>query len=765
MGAVYLAFHRSLERKVALKVLLPASPDNSEFEKRFRREATLLANLESTNVVRFLGWGFWNNRYPYLVMELLEGMTLAQLTIDSDPLDWRRAFEIGVETCKGLEAIHQQGVIHRDLSPSNIFICQSPSPCVKIIDLGLASCAPNTGSTLTETGLLMGSIHYMSPEMCGGQKANVQSDIYSLGCILYEIISGTRAQDGDNPMGLIYRHANVYPEPLNEVAPQTPEFVQRIIFKSIQKDHATRYSSASAMRKDMEDALSGEINPTQLPPWAVNPKSFKPFDKKIIALISAIFIAIILVGYKAFAVRSVNQNFKTSHPRQSFFSLKNEGILDYLDGVRRSSLTDPATAEKTLEAWLQYKPERTRSENSLFIAHCYRDIADYYEVQQDSVNSNRVWQLFCDKVNKYHPTDPTDEQAKLLFQMEIYYRGALSCKSITASEESLKNYFAHLPEVPGLMAKSDRLSILFFRETQLACAQSQWARALKAANSCIDSAPTRYHALCAMQEIATTLPAHFRQEVFNLLERGLRYEQNPITWRHLARKGLQAGNKESVGIATTLMDEADERDEDNGNLTRLMNILEVCATHERLDMAQSWLKLYQTWFKQKSAELSKLLSLYSLDPEQRLASLEEVSKVVSTVVEKTRLNKQPLIFGEAVLNEETLRLCALYPEFTTQGHDARIISQRFIEQCTGIFAAIKVAEPINTLCSAAETFGEMPSFDAIVETFYVKNCSAVLPGQRVALCRAYAKDPRFSSIRRNLETVANKLDKHETTDK
>ncbi len=246
-GAVYEAWQTDLHRTVALKVLSVDRLSDQDARSRFEREAILLARIRSPHVVQFLSWGIWRDAHPYIVMEYLSGCTLGSvLTENGGSISWRLAFTYGLQMCEGLQAIHSLGSVHRDLTPRNIMVCGNQ---IKIIDLGLTSVA--NGQKLTQTGLLLGTPYYFSPELCAGRRTTAQSDIYALGCILYEMISGAKALEGDTTMGLIYKHTNVMPDPILNV----PDCVSKVVFKCLQKRESDRYQSVSAVREDLVLAL------------------------------------------------------------------------------------------------------------------------------------------------------------------------------------------------------------------------------------------------------------------------------------------------------------------------------------------------------------------------------------------------------------------------------------------------------------------------------------------------------------------------------
>jgi serine/threonine protein kinase len=205
MGTVYRARHRDLDSQIAIKFLLPDLLDSKEARKRFLREGSCLARVKSEHVVRFHQFGFWHNT-PFLVMEMVEGENL-RTVMTASPLAWNDALSLGIEMSGAVSAAHAVGVVHRDLKPEN-FIVDKQTGKVKLIDFGLVHLDSNQTTDLTWKGQLIGSPHYMSPEACAGKEITTRSDIYSLGCIMFEMIAGHPPFEADSPIGLIHKHVH-----------------------------------------------------------------------------------------------------------------------------------------------------------------------------------------------------------------------------------------------------------------------------------------------------------------------------------------------------------------------------------------------------------------------------------------------------------------------------------------------------------------------------------------------------------------------------
>lgn len=256
MGSVYSAIDVDLNRVVAVKILHMDSGDLADQKARFRRETKALSGLNHPQVVKVYSVGLWKDSYPYLVMEFLQGESLAGLVARKGTVPEREALSILRDVCQALTAVHSLGIVHRDLKPQNIFLAKvNGTTVVKVLDFGLSvPVARSRDDRLTQTGLLIGSAHYMSPEACSGFPATVQSDIYAVGVILYEMLSGSPPFQSDNFMGVIYKHANTQPEPLSKVRPDTTHVngFDRLLNRCLAKIPESRYPTAEALIDDID---------------------------------------------------------------------------------------------------------------------------------------------------------------------------------------------------------------------------------------------------------------------------------------------------------------------------------------------------------------------------------------------------------------------------------------------------------------------------------------------------------------------------------
>lgn len=279
MGSVYLAQQSGLERMVAVKFMHEAAETNEEDRSRFMREAQILSRIDHPGVVKVLCFGFLENGQAYMVMEYVEGRSLRQILNDLnfDPggkqhlaekqefrlgkqetkLPWNRAALIAAETASAMAAAHKQGIIHRDLKPENVILCAPEYKQVKVIDFGLGKFQnpERKELNLTETGILIGSVNYMSPEQARGGKADERSDIYSLACLLYESLSGLPPFQADTAMGVIYKQINETPPEIKAAAKSAslPAELDMVLAKALSKDPLQRYQSMAEFEEDLRD--------------------------------------------------------------------------------------------------------------------------------------------------------------------------------------------------------------------------------------------------------------------------------------------------------------------------------------------------------------------------------------------------------------------------------------------------------------------------------------------------------------------------------
>lgn len=265
MGSIFKAKHLEWDdRVVAIKMLHHTLLGDKESRARFEREGKILSSFVHPHVTSFHHFGIWNKRFPYIVMEYVEGISLRDLLTKELRLPLDRCLTISTQICDAMQFAHSQGVVHRDLKPNNVMILDKPTPdYVKLVDFGLARLQPQpgrVGAKLTRTGALIGSMYYMSPEQCQGNDADNKSDIYSLGCAVYEMMSGEPPMVADNPIALMQKHVHEHPAPLaDKLRKRVPRQLDDILFKAMAKDPAERYQSMEDLKYDLQMLQWGKM--------------------------------------------------------------------------------------------------------------------------------------------------------------------------------------------------------------------------------------------------------------------------------------------------------------------------------------------------------------------------------------------------------------------------------------------------------------------------------------------------------------------------
>ena len=255
MGSVYRAKHLELGRIVALKTLDPLMVSDEELFERFKREARVLSELKHPHISMFYSYGVLPTKLPYIAMEYLEGTSLSAAISENGAFPPTRAIAIALQICEAMQYAHNAGVIHRDLKPQNIFLLSAPEPdYVKLLDFGLAKFdAHNENQVLTKTGELIGTPEYLSPEQCLGKKATERSDIYSLCCIIYLMLTGKAPFQSESPIGYLAKHINESPTNPKKIAPDNfPEGLDRVILKGMAKDPDERQESMTELANQLK---------------------------------------------------------------------------------------------------------------------------------------------------------------------------------------------------------------------------------------------------------------------------------------------------------------------------------------------------------------------------------------------------------------------------------------------------------------------------------------------------------------------------------
>lgn len=258
MGAVYRATHLLIDRPVAVKVLNTRFVEDEAAKHRFRREARAAGRLQHPNAVAVTDFGTTPDGLVYIVMELLEGRSLRDVLALEAPLEIARAVSLMVQISAAVEAAHESGIIHRDLKPGNIFLVQRKhaAPVIKVLDFGIAKLAEEAtedadAHNLTQTGVMIGTPRYMSPEQCDGAKLTPASDVYSLGIVFYEMLTGSTPFTGTSPLAVALQHSSKQPRRPSELNALIPPALEEVVLHTLNKRPEERPADAGAFRSEL----------------------------------------------------------------------------------------------------------------------------------------------------------------------------------------------------------------------------------------------------------------------------------------------------------------------------------------------------------------------------------------------------------------------------------------------------------------------------------------------------------------------------------
>jgi serine/threonine-protein kinase len=277
MAEVHVGRDTRLGRTVAIKVLRSDLARDPAFQARFRREAQAAASLNHPAIVAVYDTGEDTStdpagqtvRIPYIIMEYVEGHTLRELMRDGAALPIDEAIDITIGVLSALQYAHHEGIVHRDIKPANIMLTAAGQ--VKVMDFGIARALADSSATMTQSQNVIGTAQYLSPEQARGEQVDARSDLYSTGCVLYELLTGRPPFVGDSAVAVAYQHVREQPAPPSTLAPDVPEVLDRIVLKALAKDRDLRYSTASEFRGDLETAKRGGLVPGLAPTAATLP--------------------------------------------------------------------------------------------------------------------------------------------------------------------------------------------------------------------------------------------------------------------------------------------------------------------------------------------------------------------------------------------------------------------------------------------------------------------------------------------------------------
>ena len=355
---VYKANHLLMDRIVAIKMLKAHLVTNPQSLKRFQQEAKAVSYLMHPNIVAVFDFGVSPDAQPYLVMDYLDGINLTELIEQQKHLEVQRSIRIFLQVCDALAHAHQKGVIHRDLKPSNIMLVKTKDQdeTVKIVDFGIAKLMPwaeKEFQKLTQTGESFGSPVYMSPEQCLGEKLDIRSDIYSLGCLMYETLVGSPPHLGKHVLETMYKHLNEQPLPPSTIMhdPTFPGSLERIVLKALSKQPADRYQSMTELKTDLEQVLT--VSEREQIAEAVSSNNDRVLTSKLLKVSASkstsvtILLLLLVIAGVASSLMLFPANWQHTTPHLG--SLEELWNQCYKDGERRLSEGSQDEAEKLFE--------------------------------------------------------------------------------------------------------------------------------------------------------------------------------------------------------------------------------------------------------------------------------------------------------------------------------------------------------------------------------------------------------------------------------
>lgn len=365
MGTIYSAIQKGLNRRVIIKTLQISKSTQEGAILRFERESKLLGSLQHEHLVQVYSSGIISNQLPYIAMEFIDGRTLSIEIKKTGRLTWERACKIGKQICKAMDYAHSHGVVHRDLKPANILLLESPEPdFVKVIDFGLGAFLEGSGQqTITETGALIGSPEYMSPETCSGLKPDFRSDVYSMGCLLFEAVTGLPPFVSDNPIGLLYRHKNELPaKPSRFINETVPDSLDAVILKALEKSPDRRYQSMDEFASALEALLQNRTLGFDLKQISAERSAKEKAQSSGLLSPTAIMALLLIIAVVTFPLFLKARDLATKSNKnmakdqiaiemlQQISQLKQSALLEQKQGTRKRAVE---LAEKSMRQMLR----------------------------------------------------------------------------------------------------------------------------------------------------------------------------------------------------------------------------------------------------------------------------------------------------------------------------------------------------------------------------------------------------------------------------
>jgi serine/threonine protein kinase len=374
MGTVYSARHQSMDRPIALKMMKSSLLTQEDKVARFRNEARVLSGLVHPNIIAVHAVGIAESGQPYMAMDIVSGKNLSEIIAERGPFNQADALRICSQICNGLQYAHQKKIIHRDIKPSNIIVTESPSNqgVAKLVDFGIAKMLGADQVQLTQTGMAMGSIFYLSPGQMEGRAADPSSDIYALGCTLYEMLTGYPPFRADSVFetAMMHKQNEVVPVNARNAKANIDENVQTIISFMLQKEHHLRYQSAKDLAEDLQRAEQSKSLKFAHKLVTHSPSQGK--SKRLRLYVAAILIAGMAIAGTLIYVKSTSET--ASAPKEDLHQAAEQAVqqsmrMDYKRDLGKNMIPD---ATKAIEL-------AKKAEDQLLIAQAYLARGDFYQ--------------------------------------------------------------------------------------------------------------------------------------------------------------------------------------------------------------------------------------------------------------------------------------------------------------------------------------------------------------------------------------------------
>lgn len=408
MGSVYKVRDKQLNKTLAIKVLRKELAADRQAVRRFELEASAASELTHMNLVPVYGNGQTDQGLPYLIMDYVDGESLSDVLRFEKKLAVSRSLDIFMQTCEALSHAHMKGVIHRDLKPSNIMITKTTSggDIIHLLDFGIAKILPNEATdgektNLTQTGEVFGSPLYMSPEQCQNNPQDKRSDIYALGCLMYETVTGVQPFAAENPVKIILKHLGTDPEPPGSLsgAQEIPKDLETIILKCLEKEPKDRYQSVDTVLADLRSVNSGGKISTKLKPRKKQVKQLSTKSKYLWATAVAVFLgvslALVSAGGKLYdtylnpysdaqTFDNKSYGYFVSGQYEKAIPLLEFGISAYRDQVDAARKAGDNTSFARNEILL--------TENIQHVGKCYLELAKKAEANKKQSEANSLYE-------------------------------------------------------------------------------------------------------------------------------------------------------------------------------------------------------------------------------------------------------------------------------------------------------------------------------------------------------------------------------------